>query len=338
MKLGIIGAGGIVKNFFKYASHVSNLKVVAICATQSSEEKLKHICKEQNIDNYYLSVDELLKDEEVDTVYIAVPNHLHYEFTKKALHANKHVICEKPFTSNYQEAEELIKLAKEKNLILLDAVTTRYLPNMYKIKELISQIGQIKIASMNYSQYSKRYDSFKNGDILPAFDPNKSGGALMDLNIYNINLSVLLFGEPLKVDYQANIERGIDTSGILTLDYGTFKCVCFAAKDCKAPLLTTIQGDEGCIMIPSPANVLGGYQLLMNQDSSPIMSFQQENMLNHNGDKHKMYHEFSEFVRIIDEKDMEHVNKMQIITLITMDIVTKARKKAGIFFLADNKA
>ncbi|MFR2502999.1 MAG: hypothetical protein ACLS85_11090 [Coprobacillus cateniformis] len=124
---------------------------------------------------------------------------------------------------------------------MVEAVSTQYLPNTLKIKELLPTLGQIKIVSANYSQYSSRYDAFKAGEVLPAFNPAMSGGALMDLNIYNINLVVALFGKPLNVNYEANIQRGIDTSGILTLDYDSFKCVCIGAKDCKAPVATNIQ-------------------------------------------------------------------------------------------------
>lgn len=125
-------------------------------------------------------------------------------------------------------------------MIIVEAVTTRYIPNTLKIKEMFPQLGDIKIVTANYSQYSSRYDALKKGEVLPAFNQDMSGGALMDLNIYNINLMVTLFGTPKSVNYQANIKKGIDTSGILTLDYDSFKCVCIAAKDCKDPICPTI--------------------------------------------------------------------------------------------------
>ncbi len=156
----------------------------------------------------------------------------------------KHVLCEKPFTSNYDEAQHLITLAHEKNLFIFDAITSAFLPNVQEIRSHLKEIGEIKIVLMNYSHYSSRYDKFKNGEVLPAFDPNKCGGALMDLNIYNLNLALYLFGEPKQTTYQANMMNGIDTSGVLSMDYDTFKCVCIAAKDCTAPATVTIQGDK----------------------------------------------------------------------------------------------
>ena len=237
------------------------------------------------------------------------------------------MICEKPFTSHVAELKELAKLAKEKQLILLEAISTQYLPNVLKIKELLNEIGQVKIVSANYSQYSSRYNAFKEGNILPAFDYTKSGGALMDLNIYNIHLLVALFGAPKTVQYQANIEKNIDTSGIITLDYGTFKAVLIGAKDCKAPIMTSIQGDQGCIVLDTPANNASRFKVLKNDQSE--MEYNEQN------GKHRMYFEFVEFVKIIEQKDYQRAEEMMEKSLIAMEIATKARQSAGVVFAAD---
>ena len=95
-------------------------------------------------------------------------------------------------TSTIEEAKELKKLAIQNHLFLWEAITNQYLPNFYKIKSLLNELGHIKIVECNYSQYSSRYNAFKEGMILPDFDYTKSCGALMDLNIYNIHF---VFGE-----------------------------------------------------------------------------------------------------------------------------------------------
>lgn len=336
MKVGIIGAGMIVHDFLGFAQEVAGMELVALCATPSEEEKIIEMCKEHAIPKHYVDVDVMLEDQEVEVAYVAVPNHLHFVMAKKAMEKGKHVICEKPFTSNSKELEELIRISKEQKVILIEAVSTQYLPNTLKIKETIKELGDIKIVSANYSQYSSRYDAFKQGNIMPAFNPEMSGGALMDLNIYNVNLVVALFGKPQQVNYQANVERGIDTSGILTLDYGSFKCVCIAAKDCKAPISTNIQGDQGCITITTPANGLDGYTVLMNdQSKAKQMRIDGGNEFNYNQGKHRMYHEFVEFVKMIDEKDFARASKMLEISEITIAIATKARQSANVVFAAD---
>lgn len=90
---------------------------------------------------------------------------------------------------------------------MLEAITNQYLSNMTFIKEHLDQLGDIKIVECNYSQYSSRYDAFKRGDIAPAFNPKMGGGALRDLNIYNIHFVVGLFGRPKTVQYLANVEK-----------------------------------------------------------------------------------------------------------------------------------
>ncbi|MGL9730975.1 Gfo/Idh/MocA family protein [Enterococcus sp. DIV0756] len=328
MKVGILGAGMIVQDLLSFAAEVSDMELQAICATPAEKVIIQKLAEENGIKKCFTNYDQMLKDPDIDTIYIGVPNHLHYTFTKRSLLADKHVICEKPFTSNDIEAVELAELAKERGLIVLEAVSTRFLPNVLKIKELLPTLGEIKIVSANYSQYSSRYDAFKQGVVQPAFDPEKSGGALMDLNIYNINLMVTLFGLPDKVNYQANIQKGIDTSGILDLDYEKFKAVCIAAKDCKAPIVTSIQGDRGCIVIEDSANVVAKFKVLMNDSLG-------EKVYELNQDKHRMYHEFVSFCDIIDHHKVNEVEKLMNISLDTMKIQTQARRTANVIFPAD---
>ena len=296
MKVGIVGAGMIVHDFLTFAHEVTGMELVALCATPAEKEKIVEMCQANNIKAHYTNIDVMLEDSEVEVVYVAVPNHLHYEMCKKAILAGKHVICEKPFTSNLKELEELVALADTNKVIMVEAVSTQYLPNTLKIKELLPTLGQIKIVSANYSQYSSRYDAFKRGEIAPAFDPAKGGGALRDLNIYNIHLVVGLFGKPERVQYLANMERDVDTSGILMMDYGHFKAACIGAKDCSADIKSTIQGNKGSIAVLGPTNSMPELSLALNGQSMTMIN---ENSLNH-----RMQDEFVAFQAIIEHQDM----------------------------------
>jgi predicted dehydrogenase len=323
MKLGIIGSGMIVEEFLSITSCLKDLELVAICGTKRSEEKMNGFKSKYNIKNVFCNYDELLNCD-VDAIYIALPNNLHFEFAKKALEANKNVIVEKPLTSTYKEALILGDLAKEKQLFIFEAITNQYLPNYKKIKELIPTLGNIKIVQCNFSQYSSRYNSFKEGKVLPVFDPKCSGGALMDLNIYNIHYVVGLFGKPKNIEYYPNIEKGIDTSGVLLLDYGTFKCVCIGAKDCKAPIANNIQGDEGCIYQDTPTNSCEGFEILMNDGTSSL--------INENNYNHRMVNEFIEFADMIKNNNIEKCYEMLEHSLIVSEVQTIARNKGGIIF------
>ncbi|URZ05502.1 Gfo/Idh/MocA family protein [Clostridium felsineum] len=328
MKLAIIGAGMIVKDFLSIKSHIKDLDLDSIFGRESNRGNMEELKREYGIKNIYYDYQEVLSSE-ADTLYIALPNNLHFEFARKALYANKNIIIEKPITTNYKEAVELANLAKEKKLFIFEAITNQYLPNYRKIKELVKKLGNIKIVQCNYSQYSSRYNSFKEGKVLPAFDPKFSGGALMDLNIYNIHYVVGLFGKPKNVEYYPNIEKGIDTSGVLILEYETFKCVCIGAKDCRAPIANNIQGDKGCIYQDTPANVCEGFQLMMNDGT--------ESLINENNYDHRMVNEFIEFVDMVKNNDFKSCYKMLEHSLTVSEVQTIARNKSGIVFPEDNK-
>ena len=319
MKLGILGTGMIVRDLLT-TIHEMNIESIYILGTKQTEEETKQLVKQYHLNGYELDYESLLS-KDIDTVYVALPNHLHYIFAKKALEQGKHVIIEKPITANLKE---LIKLAKEKHLMMIEAMNVHYLPAFHTLKEYLKKISQPKIVSFNYSQYSSRYDAFKAGHILPAFDYHKAGGALMDLNVYNIHGIVGLFGKPQKIQYLANIENQIDTSGILTLDYGHFKAVSIGAKDCKAPVMLTLQGDQGVIRMDKPINQLITFEYMNNQNE--IITINQDE------GKHRLFYEFEKFIHMIDNYDENAVNEMLEISLIVSEIMQEARLQEGIVF------
>ncbi len=222
--------------------------------------------------------------------------------SKVALEAGKHVIVEKPMACTAAQTEELAGLARRKKVFLFEAMTTQYQENYNKIRELLPRIGPVKLVQCNFSQYSSRYDAFCAGETPTSFDPACAGGALMDLNVYNISYIVGLFGEPNQVQYLANIERGIDTSGILTMEYNSFKAVSMAAKDCGAPARYVIQGTKGYLLQKSTANWCGGLTLHPNQEK--------EEHYNLSGGKPRQAAEFHAFARAIEGGDQELCSRM----------------------------
>lgn len=111
MKLGIVGAGMIVKDFLTMTPLLPEIELKAITGTPHGIDNMEKLQMQYGIDRVYTDIDECLANEEIDTIYVAVPNHLHFAFAKKALEAGKNVICEKPFTLNLAELEELAELA-----------------------------------------------------------------------------------------------------------------------------------------------------------------------------------------------------------------------------------
>lgn len=327
MKLGILGSGKIVKEVLPVLKEIENIEVVGIAAR--NEEKLQNLCEEFAIEKYYLGIEALLADEQIDTVYVALPNNLHFDAMDKAIDAGKDIICEKPFTTNSYETEKIIEKAKEHELMIVEAISHRFIPNAIEAKKIVDDLGDIKIVSLNYSQYSSRYDKFKEGIIEPVFSLESAGGALIDLNLYNVAFAVDTFGLPKDVKYFANIEKNIDTSGIVILDYDDFKISCIGSKDSAAPMINTIQGTKGTIEIPDALNSFEEFNLeVVGDDGQYSFQFNQEG-------KSRLYYEFVCIEEILRTRDISKVNELLEQTRNYMEVITKARFDANIYYPSD---
>ncbi len=335
MKVGVVGTGMIAQWLVPHFNEWGGIQVTAVSAI--SIEDARDFAARIDVQNIFDqplatfgSTEEMLAEADIDTVYVAVPNFLHHSISKQALEAGKNVIVEKPFASNYAEAKELADLARERDLLLFEAISTIHLPNYAKIRELLAQgaIGTVKMVSLNYSQYSSRYDAFRQGQVLPAFDPAKSGGALMDLGLYNMQYALGLFGEPVSATYTPNIERGIDTSGVMRLQYDGFQVVSVAAKDCAAPTTNVIQGTDGYIIQTTPANNCGAVTLHHNDGTEETFDLNPELQWDS---------EFRVYAAAVDSHDTKTCYEVLEHSLLVSRTMTEARLAAGVRFAADGE-
>ena len=322
MKLAIIGTGMIVnEGALPALKEVSEIQTTAIFARPKSRDKAEKLATEYSIPKIFTDYDELLVDTEVDFVYIGLINSVHYEYTKKALAAGKNVIVEKPFATTAAEVEELKNFALEKKLYVFEAVTTLNLPNFFAIKEKLPELGKIRAVTANYSQYSSRYDKYLQGEVLPAFDPKSFGGALYDINIYNLNFIIGLFGEPLSVDYTANIGfNGVDTSGVAVLKYEDFFATALGAKDSESQSFILIQGEKGYIKTFGSPNKLEEFEFSL-RGSDKVEKFALNEF------PHRMVHEFKNFAQIYHEKNFDKMKDSLETSLSVMKTAEKLRLK-----------
>ena len=325
MKLGIVGSGKIVQEFLPWLASSPAFEVAALCSTQRSAGKAAALCAQYGVPLHVTDYNQLLAA--VDVVYIALPNLLHTAYAKAALETGRHVIVEKPLAPCASEAAALSALAHRKGCFLFEAMTTQYLENYRKLRQLLPRVGQVKLVQCNFSQYSSRYDAFCAGQTAPVFDPQQAGGALMDLAVYNVSYIVGLFGEPQQVHYAANVEKGIDTSGILTMDYRSFKAVSIAAKDCAAPPRYVIQGTRGYLLQKSTANFCGPVTLHLNDGREEHFSL--------NGKRPRCAAEFEIIAHAIAAGDQELCSGMLETSLAVSRVLTAARQSAGIKFPCD---
>ena len=297
MNIGIIGTGKIVNEMIPVVQQIKGVTIQAICSRPQSLSKAERLAALFHIKEVYNDYDAMLHESDIDFVYVAVANHAHATYARRALLAKKNVIIEKPICTSVAELEELMQLASADNLYIFEAVTLLHMPHYRLIKdELLAQLGRIKLVACNYSQRSSRYDLYLNHQLTPAFDSACHGGALMDINVYNINFVVSLFGEPIRAEYHPNVGLNkIDTSGVAILTYPGFVATCIGAKDCDGHSFGAIQGDEGCIYVTGPVSTLSELELYKGGKPQTI---------NIQPKKHRLAFEFEHF------RDIYHAHKV----------------------------
>ncbi|MFT5133194.1 MAG: dihydrodiol dehydrogenase / D-xylose 1-dehydrogenase (NADP) [Gammaproteobacteria bacterium] len=248
VRWGILGAGRIANWFAKSLRQVSDAELVAIASRQ--QDTATQFATKFGIDKAYASYAELVDDDEVDVVYIATPHALHKENVIMCLEANKAVLCEKPFMINAAEAESVIQLARSKNLFLMEAMWTRYMPAVTKLRQLLAEetIGDVQIM-------------LAGGAFMPEFDAESymfnlelGGGVLLDAGVYMISMASMLFGKPLTIKAIAGMGKsGVDEHDGYLLEHtnGALANLYVSLRGQSSPDLTLI-GSKGKIYLHPP--------------------------------------------------------------------------------------
>lgn len=325
IRLGTIGSGVIVHSVLDNVALTEGIRLAAVYSR--SQEKGDALAAQYGASKVYTDMDAFLSDEEINFVYIATPNQLHYEQTKKALLAGKNVICEKPFCSKAEQAKELVALAKEKGLFLVDATPTAFLPNLEVLKRELPKIGRIKLVQANYSQYSSRYDLLLKGEVPNIFNPEYAGGCLMDINYYNIYLNVALFGKPQSAVYYTNLYNGFaDTSGIMMMQYDGFLSESSGAKDTWGVNFFQIEGETGYIYIRNGSNGIAEVQVVTKTTNETF---------NDQPNPDRWFYEVQNLTSLLRRDDYASIYRRLDVMVDVMEVLENSRKNAGIFFPGD---
>ncbi|PWX13278.1 oxidoreductase, partial [Clostridium perfringens] len=182
LKWGILGPGSIARDFAQALNRV-NGEVYAVASR--NKERAEKFARENNVKKAYGSYDEIIKDKDIDVVYIATPHSNHYEYIIKSLNNNKHVLCEKAITVNERELEEALKIAREKDLVLEEAMTLFHMPLYEKVIKKISKedLGKVNMVQVSFGSF-KEYD--ENNRF---FNLDLAGGALLDIGTYALSFA-----------------------------------------------------------------------------------------------------------------------------------------------------
>lgn len=260
-KVGIIGAGWIAEKMAEALAPLEDYCVYAIASR--SIGKATEFAGRWNIPKAYGSYEDMVKDNDVDLVYIATPHSHHFPHAMLALNAGKPVLVEKAFTANAAEAEELIETARSKGLFITEAIWTRYMPLSHKVKEIMESgiIGKPRVITATLCYMME----FKERILRP----DLCGGALLDLGVYALNFARMYFGTDI-VRTVSNCHMGptgIDLQECISLSYADGKMANLQAGTlCLNDRQGIINGTEGYIRVdnincPEVVEVYRNYEL-----------------------------------------------------------------------------
>jgi predicted dehydrogenase len=317
---GILGTGFIARKMAEALILVPHSKLYAVGSR--NPDTAQKFARQHGFEKAYGSYEELVSDPAVDIVYIATPHNLHYENTIMCLDRGKHVLCEKPFAVNGHEVRRMIAKAKEKHLFLMEALWTRFLPNLIKVKEMVDdgRIGRIKLLKADF------------GISIP-FDPghrlyNKQliGGSLLDLGIYPLFLSLLLLGKPKSIHAVAGIgDTGVDYNCSFTLGYEkSTLSVMYSSMVAQTDITASIYGDKGNIIFDKWWYMPVSAQLITPEGKTiPIKGKSKGNGYNY---------EATEVIRCIEKGEMQSEMMSWDFSLLLIDTLDAIRKEIGLVY------
>lgn len=211
--VGIMGSGNIAGIMAGTINKMKNVRVYAVASRQQVHADVfagKYGCKKA-----YGSYADLVSDKKVDLIYVATPHSEHYENVKMCLEAGKPVLCEKAFTLNAAQAEELVRIAAEHKVFLAEAMWTRYMPMLTTIREVIGSgiIGEPKTLTANLGYVISSKERLTNLAL--------GGGALLDVGVYTINFALMIFGHNISkiASCCTFTETGVDEQNAICLQY-----------------------------------------------------------------------------------------------------------------------
>ena len=219
LQIAVLSTSRIVAEVMREIGNWPEVEVTAIICRPQSAEKAHAWAAEYGVPAVYTDEAAAYAAGGFDAVYIGTANHLHYAAAKRALQAGYHVLLEKPFTATAAEARELFALADAKGLVLMEAITIPYLPQYAFLQAELPKIGEVRGAMASFCARSARYDDYLKGIWNTTFDPACLGGALNDMNVYNLHLLCGLLGVPGRAEYRPSCgPNGIDTAGLALRD------------------------------------------------------------------------------------------------------------------------
>ncbi len=328
LNLGTIGTSWITDSFIQAASETNLYHLDSVYSRRAEKgqefaSKYGEVAVETDLDTF-------MQKESLDVIYIASPNSLHYEQALQALKAKKHVVVEKPATTNVSQWEELLEVAEENKVFIFEAARHLYLPNFKKIKNLLNEWGDIQGATIAYAKYSSRYDAVLAGEEPNIFSLKFAGGALMDLGVYPIYTAVALFGEPEGVHYYPRkIQTGVDGMGTIILRYKTFDVTILISKITTSLIGIEFYGEKETLLVDHATDIHQAKRVDAKTLEEQVVALEKQN-------ENTMYYEAETFAQMIHHKEekttLDRYKELANLAKIVSTILHELRVQTDITF------
>ena len=326
IRWGILGCGRIARKFATDLRLVQDAELIAVASRD--KETAEQFAKDFPCKYVHDSYERLAANKDVDVIYIATPHSHHYEHTLLCLKYNKAALCEKAFAINSKQAREMIAMAREKKIFLMEALWTKFLPHYKKLQELLEQkiLGDIKSVLVNFG--------FRVSPNAPhrLFDPALGGGTLLDIGIYNVFMVLSVLGKPDHIEAtMVPAVTGIDEQLSVLFNYKSGAMAqMFSSFTTNLPTQAEINGTEGCLTLTTrfyePSTTIQLYRQVAGDRQ--IIPVEKEAGF---GYQYEARH-VNECLKkgLIESPVMTHSD-----TLLLMEIMDEIRRKARIEYPAD---
>lgn len=256
---GIIGLGNIAHQFCRDLLLVDEANIYAVASR--NQEKANTFGSQYGATICYDSYDAILKDGNVDIIYVATPHNSHAKLSIKAMEHGRHVLCEKPIALNRAEAEAMVKTSRETGQFFMEAFWTRFNPSMVEVllKVKNGELGSIKYINADFAFYVDIPEGSRMTKI------ELGGGSLLDMGVYPLFLAYVVLGIPQKIMASANFfESGVDQQTAMILHYDNAQAVLHSSFMSSSNMVATISGTEGRINLHPVWHETQGYSLVKN--------------------------------------------------------------------------
>ena len=348
MRFGIIGTGRISDWVLKGAVLEPRFVAAAVCSR--SEETAIAFAAKHGIPKTFTDISLMASDPSIDAIYIGTPNQTHHDIAIECMSHGKHVLCEKPLASNAREVREMIAAARANGVVLMEAMISTLSPNFRMVQERLKNLGTVRHYSGTFCQYSSKFDQLKriiageeDSPVPSSFNPERSGGALMDIGIYPIYPMVTLFGRPKSV--KANVTTckvptsegpgNIDLQGCATFEYDGMSATAMYSKIADSRLRTEISC-EGVILSLDQIHITRQVDFIPHgAPTSGRSSGPSKEDITVPCDPDEYLCEFKEFIDVIENGRMESTNNSLANSLIVAEIMDEIRRQGEVSFPAD---